>query len=256
MWGETCRWAAILSDPALVSVVYIVVKIPCVRRLSQYLEGQWDYPSQIYSHLVVPHPVFVFGARFASPRMALGPMCPLMCWLSRIKPKIPRRGAPGVGTVGAWVGQKAESPRRARATRVPRQVLPQGAKTRVRVFTDIQNFALRARHSQGPYPSGRLHRPKNCTKLPPHFVSDLVKKSFNSKPTLPQTVIRRRGRMRTQVAEPCLVLCFVVHGEEGLQPLGPIGCWHRSRLTGVQQTPITNGMESNTMLYNTNGDRA
>ena len=24
--------------------------------------------------------------------------------------QIPRRGAPGVGTVGAWVGQKAESP--------------------------------------------------------------------------------------------------------------------------------------------------
>ena len=34
-----------------------------------------------------------------------------------------------------------------RAARVPRQVLPQGAKTRVRVFADIQNFALRARHS-------------------------------------------------------------------------------------------------------------
>ena len=43
MWGETCRWASILSDPALVSVVYIAVKIPWVRRLSQYLEGQWDY---------------------------------------------------------------------------------------------------------------------------------------------------------------------------------------------------------------------
>ena len=26
-------------------------------------------------------PSFVFGARFATPRMALGPMCPLMCWL-------------------------------------------------------------------------------------------------------------------------------------------------------------------------------
>ena len=31
-----------------------------------------------------------------------------------------------------------------RAARVPRQVLPQGAKTRVRIFADIQNFALRA----------------------------------------------------------------------------------------------------------------
>ena len=41
--------------------------------------------------------------------------------------------------VGAWVGQKA---------RVPRQVLPTGDKTRVQVFADIQNFALRARHSQ------------------------------------------------------------------------------------------------------------
>ena len=64
--------------------------------------------------------------------------------VARIRPKIPRRWAPGVGTVGAWV---AESPRRARAAHVPRQVLPQGAKTRVRVFADIQNFALRARHS-------------------------------------------------------------------------------------------------------------
>ena len=29
-----------------------------------------------------------------------------------------------------------------RAAHVPRQMLPQGAKTRVRVFADIQNFAL------------------------------------------------------------------------------------------------------------------
>ena len=34
-----------------------------------------------------------------------------------------------------------------RAARVPRQVLPQGAKTRVRGFADMQNFAPRARHS-------------------------------------------------------------------------------------------------------------
>ena len=26
-------------------------------------------------------PSFIFGARFATPRMALCPMCPLMCWL-------------------------------------------------------------------------------------------------------------------------------------------------------------------------------
>ena len=32
--------------------------------------------------------------------------------------QIPRRGAPGVGTVGAWVGQKDESP-----PHVPRHVL-------------------------------------------------------------------------------------------------------------------------------------
>ena len=70
MWGETCRWAAILSDPALVSVVYIAVKIPwddgyrniwrgngntLHRSLLTYLEGQWEYPSQIYLHPVVPH---------------------------------------------------------------------------------------------------------------------------------------------------------------------------------------------------------
>ena len=65
-------------------------------------------------------------------------------------PKIPRRGAPGVGTVGAWVGQKAESPHCARAARQPRQV-PQGAKTRVRVSADIQTFALRA-HSCTAFP--------------------------------------------------------------------------------------------------------
>ena len=35
--------------------------------------------------------------------------------VSWIGPKIPRRGAPGVGTVGAWVGKKAESPRTRRA---------------------------------------------------------------------------------------------------------------------------------------------
>ena len=37
-----------LSDLALDSVVYIAVKIPWVRQLLQYLEGQWEYPSQIY----------------------------------------------------------------------------------------------------------------------------------------------------------------------------------------------------------------
>ena len=47
------------------------------------------------------------------------------------------------------MGQKAESPRRARAARVPRQVLPQGAKTRVRVFANIQNFAMRAHYVHG-----------------------------------------------------------------------------------------------------------
>ena len=26
-------------------------------------------------------PSFVFGARFTTPCLALGPMCPLMCWL-------------------------------------------------------------------------------------------------------------------------------------------------------------------------------
>ena len=46
--------------------------------------------------------------------------------------------------MGAWVGQKAKSPRRACAARVPRQVLPQGAKTWVRVFANIQNLAVRA----------------------------------------------------------------------------------------------------------------
>ena len=44
MLGEACRWAAILSDPSLVSVVYIAVQIPWVRRLSQYLEGAMGLP--------------------------------------------------------------------------------------------------------------------------------------------------------------------------------------------------------------------
>ena len=35
---------------------------------------------------------------------------------------------------------------------VPRQLLPQGVKTRVGVFADIQDFALRAQHSLNPRP--------------------------------------------------------------------------------------------------------
>ena len=52
------------------------------------------------------------------------------------------------GCLGGPQGRiPAPRPRRARTARVPRQVLPQGAKTRVQVFADIQNFALCARHS-------------------------------------------------------------------------------------------------------------
>ena len=104
MWGETCRWAAILSDAAFVSVLYITVKIPWVQRVSQYLEGQLDYPSQIR--------ILLYLTRF---------------WI-RCQVRYP--------SYGPW--------HRARAARVPRQVLPQGAKTRARVFADTQNFALRA----------------------------------------------------------------------------------------------------------------
>ena len=104
VWGETCRWAAILSDAAFVSVVYITVKIPWVQRLSQYLEGQWDYPSQIR--------ILLYLTRFCIWRQVRYPL------------------------YGPW--------HRASAARVPRQVLPQGAKTRVRGFANIQNFALRA----------------------------------------------------------------------------------------------------------------
>ena len=61
MRGETCHWAAILSDPALVSVVYIAVKIPWVQRLTQYLEGAMGPPStNLWAPiciLFVPHPV-------------------------------------------------------------------------------------------------------------------------------------------------------------------------------------------------------
>ena len=81
MWGETCRWAAILSDPALVSVVDIAVKILWVRRLSQYLEGAMGPPFTNLFASCCTSPSFVFGARFAAPHMALGPMCHLMCRL-------------------------------------------------------------------------------------------------------------------------------------------------------------------------------
>ena len=47
------------------------------------------------------------------------------------------------------MGHKAEPPRRARAARVPRHVLPQGAKTGVREFADIQKFALHVHCMQG-----------------------------------------------------------------------------------------------------------
>ena len=79
--GQTCRWAAILSDPALVSVVYIAGKIPWVRRLSQYLEGAMGPPFTNLFASCCTSPSFVFSARFATHRIALGPMCHLMCWL-------------------------------------------------------------------------------------------------------------------------------------------------------------------------------
>ena len=78
MWSETCHWAAMLSDPALVSVVYIAVKIPWVRRLSQYLEGAMGPPFTNLFASCYASPSF---ARFATPPMACGPMCHLMCWL-------------------------------------------------------------------------------------------------------------------------------------------------------------------------------
>ena len=61
------------------------------------------------------------------------------------------------------MGQKAESPRRARATRMPRQVLTLGAKTRIRVFADIQNFALRA-HCVHGIPDITLHCLGDCMR--------------------------------------------------------------------------------------------
>ena len=57
---------------------------------------------------------------------------------------------PSTPSVGAWVGQKVESPRRAHATCMPRQVLPKGAKIRVRVFADIQNFGIPTKEIQYP----------------------------------------------------------------------------------------------------------
>ena len=54
----------------------------------------------------------------------------------------------------------AKSPCRARAARVLHQVLPQGAKTRVQVFADIQNLALCA-HC--------VHGIPNSPSFPPTF---------------------------------------------------------------------------------------
>ena len=102
MWGETCRWAAVLSDPAFISVVCITVKIPWVQRLLQYLEGQWDYPSQSR--------ILLYLTQFCIRHQVCYP------------------------SYGPW--------HRARAAPLPRQVLPQGAKTSARVFANIQNFAL------------------------------------------------------------------------------------------------------------------
>ena len=116
MWGETCRWAAILSDPTFVSVVYITVKIPWVQWLSQYLEGQWDYPSQIR--------ILLYLTQFCIRRQVRYP------------------------SYGPW--------HRARAVRVLRKVLPQGAKTRVQVFAHIQNFALRVHCVHGIPPQTPL----------------------------------------------------------------------------------------------------
>ena len=91
MWGETCRWAAIMLDTMFASVVYNNVKIPWVQRLSQYLERQWDYPSQIC--------ILLYLTQFCIRRQ--------VCYPSH----------------GPW--------HRACAVCVPHQVLPEGAKTRV-----------------------------------------------------------------------------------------------------------------------------
>ena len=98
--------------------------------------------------------------------------------LKRIRPKIPRRWAPGVGIVGAWVGQKAESPRRARAVRVPRHVLPQGAKTRVRVFAEIQNIALCV-HSVHGIPTGPFGEPPQRNLLNANCIRQRGRKEGN-----------------------------------------------------------------------------
>ena len=68
-----------------------------------------------------------------------------------------------------------------RAAHMPRQVLPQGAKTRVRVFADIQNVALRA-HCVGTawtafprcaIPPPRLHVAQIVRALPPCITGHL-----------------------------------------------------------------------------------
>ena len=53
MWGETCCWVVILSDLALVSVVYVTV--------IAIFEGAMGLPFT-NSHLVVPHPVSAPGS--------------------------------------------------------------------------------------------------------------------------------------------------------------------------------------------------
>ena len=69
----------IRSPPTVLQQAQVSMQL--LRRLSQYLEGAMGPPFTNLFASCCTSPSFVFGARFATPRMALGPMCHVMCWL-------------------------------------------------------------------------------------------------------------------------------------------------------------------------------
>ena len=78
MWGETCHWAAILSDPALDSMVYIAVKIPWIQRLLQYRKGTTLHKA---ISIVLYVTQFCNRRHIHYPLYGPWPMCHFMCWL-------------------------------------------------------------------------------------------------------------------------------------------------------------------------------
>ena len=90
MWGETCRWATILSDAVFVSVVYITVKTRGYNGYHNLWRGNGTTLRKFASCCTSPS--FVFGAKFATRRMALGTAHALRACRVRCSPKGPKLG--------------------------------------------------------------------------------------------------------------------------------------------------------------------